>query len=75
MAAAQGQWQRVMWLFGAGQGLRVSYGMEMTAIEREEYEAAWRDARREMGQEACAAAMEAGQRASLQEAVDYALEG
>jgi len=73
LVVANGQAERAARLFGAADALREAAGVPLPENERADHDRYLATARRELGDEAFASAWDAGQRLSLEEAIDEAL--
>jgi ATP/maltotriose-dependent transcriptional regulator MalT len=74
VAAAQGQPQRSARLFGAADALFNAIGMTVELVDRREYDRNREIARTQLGDQAFAAAWEAGRTISPEQAIAFALE-
>jgi hypothetical protein len=74
VAVAQAQPERAARLFGAAEGLREAMGAPLPPSDRAEYDRDVAAARTALGEEAFAAAWQAGRAMSLDDAVAFALD-
>ncbi|HET9221890.1 MAG TPA: tetratricopeptide repeat protein, partial [Roseiflexaceae bacterium] len=75
VAVVQGQLERAATLFGAAEALRESINVLMPPSERADYDRAVAAARAQLGEDAFAAAWEAGRALPLEQAIEVALGG
>ena len=75
VAVAQAQSERAARLFGAAEGLREVIGAPLPSADRAEHDRSVAAVRTALGEEAFAAAWAEGRAISLEQAVEYALEG
>jgi predicted ATPase/DNA-binding SARP family transcriptional activator len=74
LAAAERQWLRMTRLLGAAEAMREAMRIPLRPPEGTEYDRFLSGARKELGEEGAAAAWEAGQAMSLEQATAFALE-